>query len=69
MSLQKWIKVKDEEEEEEDDDDGDKYLLNCVIFWGEQIMILKYKLTYPSGTATALLINSFHTVQGADIAE
>jgi OPT family oligopeptide transporter len=34
-----------------------------------QIMILKYKLTYPSGTATALLINSFHTVQGADIAE
>lgn len=62
MSLQKWIEVKDEE-------DGDKYLLICVIFFGEQIMILKYKLTYPSGTATALLINSFHTVQGADIAE
>jgi hypothetical protein len=67
ISLQKWIKVKVEEEEE--DDDGDKYLLICVIFFGEQIMILKYKLTYPSGTATALLINSFHTVQGADIAE
>ncbi|CAK9882752.1 unnamed protein product [Sphagnum jensenii] len=33
-----------------------------------QIMILKYKLTYPSGTATALLINSFHTPEGADTA-
>jgi uncharacterized oligopeptide transporter (OPT) family protein len=40
-----------------------------VIYFGEQIMILKYKLTYPSGTATALLINSFHTEKGADIAE
>ncbi|KAG5008494.1 hypothetical protein JHK85_027036 [Glycine max] len=26
-----------------------------------QVMILKYKLSYPSGTATALLINSLHT--------
>ncbi|XP_008805741.1 probable metal-nicotianamine transporter YSL14 [Phoenix dactylifera] len=30
-----------------------------------KIMILGYKLTYPSGTATAYLINSFHTPQGA----
>lgn len=29
-------------------------------------MILDYKLTYPSGTATAVLINSFHTPQGAE---
>ncbi|KAJ7560874.1 hypothetical protein O6H91_03G003800 [Diphasiastrum complanatum] len=34
-----------------------------------KIMILKYKLTYPSGTATAVLINSFHTPQGAEIAK
>lgn len=33
-----------------------------------QIMILGYKLTYPSGTATAHLINSFHTPQGAKLA-
>lgn len=31
-------------------------------------MILKYKLTYPSGTATAYLINSFHTPKGAKLA-
>ncbi|CAN6480354.1 unnamed protein product [Victoria cruziana] len=29
-----------------------------------KIMIVDYKLTYPSGTATAVLINGFHTVQG-----
>lgn len=27
-------------------------------------MILDYKLSYPSGTATAILINNFHTPQG-----
>ncbi|MCO5567062.1 hypothetical protein L7F22_020747 [Adiantum nelumboides] len=43
--------------------------------WSEQItirgiliMIIDYKLTYPSGTATAVLINSFHTTEGADVA-
>ncbi|KAL5227147.1 hypothetical protein ABZP36_015412 [Zizania latifolia] len=30
-----------------------------------KIMIISYKLTYPSGSATAHLINSFHTPQGA----
>ncbi|CAA3023759.1 probable metal-nicotianamine transporter YSL7 [Olea europaea subsp. europaea] len=30
-----------------------------------KMMILKYTLTYPSGTATAYLINSFHTNKGA----
>ncbi|KAL1832658.1 hypothetical protein ACET3Z_002309 [Daucus carota] len=30
-----------------------------------KMMILKYELTYPSGTATAYLINSFHTPKGA----
>ncbi|XP_064953586.1 probable metal-nicotianamine transporter YSL8 [Musa acuminata AAA Group] len=33
-----------------------------------RIMIIAYKLTYPSGTATAHLINSFHTPQGALLA-
>ncbi|KAF5206596.1 Metal-nicotianamine transporter ysl3 [Thalictrum thalictroides] len=33
-----------------------------------KIMIIKFKLTYPSGTATAHLINSFHT-QGAKLAK
>ncbi|CAN0909874.1 Probable metal-nicotianamine transporter YSL7 [Linum grandiflorum] len=32
-------------------------------------MILNYKLSYPSGTATAYLINSFHTPKGADLAK
>ncbi|PIA35485.1 hypothetical protein AQUCO_03500089v1 [Aquilegia coerulea] len=32
-----------------------------------KIMIIKFKLTYPSGTATAHLINSFHTPQGAKL--
>lgn len=31
-------------------------------------MVIDYKLTYPSGTATALLINSFHTNTGAELA-
>ncbi|RVW65172.1 putative metal-nicotianamine transporter YSL7 [Vitis vinifera] len=34
-----------------------------------KIMIIDYKLTYPSGTATAHLINSFHTPQGAKLAK
>lgn len=34
-----------------------------------KIMILKYKLAYPSGTATAFLINSFHTPKGAKLAK
>ncbi|XP_002528372.2 probable metal-nicotianamine transporter YSL6 [Ricinus communis] len=34
-----------------------------------KVMILDYKLTYPSGTATAILINSFHTSKGAELAE
>ncbi|XP_022763957.1 probable metal-nicotianamine transporter YSL7 [Durio zibethinus] len=34
-----------------------------------KIMITKYKLTYPSGTATAYLINSFHTPKGAKLAK
>ncbi|KAK4277603.1 hypothetical protein QN277_015577 [Acacia crassicarpa] len=29
-----------------------------------KIMIIDYKLTYPSGTATAVLINNFHTRKG-----
>ena len=29
-----------------------------------QVMIIDYKLTYPSGTATAVLINGFHTSKG-----
>lgn len=29
-----------------------------------KIMIIDYKLTYPSGTATAVLINNFHTPHG-----
>ncbi|KAL6561190.1 putative metal-nicotianamine transporter ysl7 [Orobanche minor] len=34
-----------------------------------KLMILRYKLTYPSGTATAYLINSFHTPKGAKLAK
>ncbi|KAL9224856.1 hypothetical protein vseg_000851 [Gypsophila vaccaria] len=34
-----------------------------------KIMIIDFKLTYPSGTATALLINSFHTPKGAILAK
>nr|DAD36031.1 TPA_asm: hypothetical protein HUJ06_006671 [Nelumbo nucifera] len=34
-----------------------------------KIMIIDYKLTYPSGTATAFLINSFHTSKGAKLAK
>ncbi|MQM04363.1 hypothetical protein Taro_037157 [Colocasia esculenta] len=34
-----------------------------------KIMIIDYKLIYPSGTATAYLINSFHTPEGAKLAK
>ncbi|GAB4855282.1 Probable metal-nicotianamine transporter ysl7 [Ancistrocladus abbreviatus] len=34
-----------------------------------KIMIIDFKLSYPSGTATAFLINSFHTPQGAKLAK
>jgi len=34
-----------------------------------RVMIIDYKLIYPSGTATAHLINSFHTPQGAILAK
>ncbi|KAG8658529.1 probable metal-nicotianamine transporter YSL6 [Manihot esculenta] len=34
-----------------------------------KVMIIDYKLTYPSGTATAMLINSFHTSTGSQLAE
>ncbi|KAE9595357.1 hypothetical protein Lal_00014703 [Lupinus albus] len=34
-----------------------------------KLMVLKYKLTYPSGTATALLLNSLHTPKGAKLAK
>ncbi|KAG6714289.1 hypothetical protein I3843_05G180300 [Carya illinoinensis] len=32
-------------------------------------MIIDYKLTYPSGTATAILINGFHTPKGDEMAK
>lgn len=34
-----------------------------------KIMIIDYKLTYPSGTATAVLINGFHTTKGDKMAK
>ncbi|KAL3748845.1 hypothetical protein ACJRO7_009998 [Eucalyptus globulus] len=34
-----------------------------------KIMIIDFKLIYPSGTATAHLINSFHTPEGAKLAK
>ncbi|GKV25535.1 hypothetical protein SLEP1_g34962 [Rubroshorea leprosula] len=34
-----------------------------------KIMIIDYKLTYPSGTATAILINGFHTPRGDKMAK
>lgn len=32
-------------------------------------MIIDYKLAYPSGTATAVLINGFHTPKGDEMAK
>ncbi|WJX41805.1 putative metal-nicotianamine transporter ysl7 [Trifolium repens] len=34
-----------------------------------KIMIVDFRLTYPTGTATAHLINSFHTTEGAKLAK
>ncbi|KAK2434136.1 putative metal-nicotianamine transporter YSL7 [Trifolium repens] len=34
-----------------------------------KIMIVDFRLTYPTGTATAHLINSFHTTKGAKLAK
>ncbi|KAL7183519.1 hypothetical protein ACSBR2_025839 [Camellia fascicularis] len=34
-----------------------------------KIMIIDYKLTYPSGTATAVLVNGFHTAKGDKMAK
>lgn len=44
---------------------------SAVANWNTwlQTMIVDYKLTYPSGTATAYLINGFHTPQGAELAK
>lgn len=45
-------------------------MVNSYIFWVfSQIMIIDYKLTYPSGTATAVLINGFHTSRGDKMAK
>ncbi|XP_010535963.1 PREDICTED: probable metal-nicotianamine transporter YSL6 [Tarenaya hassleriana] len=33
-----------------------------------KVLVLDYELAYPSGTATAMLINSFHTNTGAELA-
>ncbi|KAF0934955.1 hypothetical protein E2562_029485 [Oryza meyeriana var. granulata] len=35
-----------------------------IIMPFRKVMIIRHRLTYPSGTATAHLINSFHTPQG-----
>jgi len=40
-----------------------------LLFLVNQIMIIDYKLTYPSGTATAVLINGFHTPKGNKMAK
>ncbi|XP_047312087.1 metal-nicotianamine transporter YSL3-like [Impatiens glandulifera] len=42
-------------------------LLALVPF--RKIMIIDYKLAYPSGTATAVLINGFHTQKGDEMAK
>ncbi|KZV17217.1 hypothetical protein F511_04018 [Dorcoceras hygrometricum] len=34
-----------------------------------KVMIIDYKLPYPSGTATAVLINGFHTTKGDEMAK
>lgn len=44
-------------------------VLLCDVLPIIQIMIIDYKLTYPSGTATAVLINGFHTPRGDKMAK
>jgi len=50
---------------------GFLFLVSFIGLFGlvplRKIMIVDYKLTYPSGTATAYLINGFHTPQGAKL--
>ncbi|KAL8254202.1 hypothetical protein R6Q59_032423 [Mikania micrantha] len=41
----------------------------CSLVPLRKIMIVDFKLIYPSGTATAQLINSLHTPQGAKLAK
>jgi uncharacterized oligopeptide transporter (OPT) family protein len=40
-----------------------------MIFVTFQVLVIDYKLTYPSGTATAVLINGFHTPRGEENAK
>ncbi|TVU18554.1 hypothetical protein EJB05_34660 [Eragrostis curvula] len=40
-----------------------------VIIPFKQIMLIDYRLLFPSGTVSALLVNSFHTPEGADAAK
>jgi uncharacterized oligopeptide transporter (OPT) family protein len=40
------------------------FLSSLMISMTFQALVIDYKLTYPSGTATAVLINGFHTPQG-----
>jgi len=45
------------------------FLLRFEMVWSCYLfMIIDYKLTYPSGTATAILINGFHTPKGDKMA-
>lgn len=50
------------------------YLLSCsmigvfMLVALRKLMIIDYKLVYPSGTATGLMINSFFTIKGAKTA-
>ncbi|KAI3959490.1 hypothetical protein MKW98_019080 [Papaver atlanticum] len=41
-------------------------LFSLVLFC--KVMVIDYKLAYPSGTAATMLINSFHTNTGAELA-
>uniref|UniRef100_A0A0A9CJ63 Uncharacterized protein n=1 Tax=Arundo donax TaxID=35708 RepID=A0A0A9CJ63_ARUDO len=51
---------------------GFLFLVSFIGLFGlvplRKVMIIDYRLTYPSGTATAYLINGFHTPDGAKIA-
>lgn len=35
----------------------------------QQTMIIDFRLSFPSGTATGMLIKSFHTTDGAELAQ
>ncbi|VAH34800.1 unnamed protein product [Triticum turgidum subsp. durum] len=49
--------------------DSKDYELVCFKPKNGQILVIDYKLTYPSGTATAVLINGFHAPKGDDVAK